>query len=174
MSEFKGLFEPKKANEPYEFYLERLQDDCRRLHDICVSEPLRIYVSDEVTSDRQWAYSSKIDNDPQYVLWRKAQRLLETEGKLDASVVFDIITYVEDCKKLIKQYTQMTPLHRKLFMLSRVYYEKLGYEVSDIAWVVIEEGLFSEAETDNIKRMIYRYIEKHQWVQGKLSEWINL
>ena len=27
MSEFKGLFEPKKANEPYEFYLERLQDD---------------------------------------------------------------------------------------------------------------------------------------------------
>lgn len=171
MSEFKGLFEPKKANEPYEFYLERLQTDCRRLHDICVSEPLQIY--DEEMSDRLlvWQFSIETENDPHYVLYRRAQKILDKEGEIDTAL--DIHTYVEACKSLIHKYTQMNKLYRSLFIISKVYYERLGYEVSEI-WDVIEEHkLFDSSQEMSIKGRIYTYIRENNWVQSKPFEWVN-
>lgn len=171
MSEFKGLFLAKEINEDIELYLERIQSDCRRLHDILISEPLQIYVSDEEMSDRLWYFSIETENDPHYVLYRRAQKILDKEGEIDTAL--DIHTYVEACKSLIHKYTQMNKLYRSLFIISKVYYERLGYEVSEI-WDVIEEHkLFDSSQEMTIKGKIYEYIRKNNWVQSKPFEWVN-
>lgn len=171
MHNLNELFKDKNFNEHIEAYLERLKGDCRRLHDIFISEPLQIYVSDEEMSDRLWQFSIETENDPHYVLYRRAQKILDKEGEIDTAL--DIHTYVEACKSLIHKYTQMNKLYRSLFIISKVYYERLGYEVSEI-WDVIEEHkLFDSSQEMSIKRRIYTYISENKWIQSKPFEWVN-